>query len=61
MQVFLMSSSGYYVNGVSGNGFCFTNQKSMAHAFNKMPVSMFNQLKEYVEKSLQCELEIDFA
>lgn len=61
MQVYLMSSSGYYVNGVSENGFCFTNQKKMAHLFNDMPLSMFSQIKEHVERSLQCELEINFG
>lgn len=61
MQVYLMSASGYYVKGVSGSGFCFTNKKVMAHSFSEMPIGMLRQLKTQLETALHCELDLDFA
>jgi hypothetical protein len=61
MRIYLMSSTGYYVKSVHNNGVAFTNQQNLAHCFNDMSVGEFQQLKEHVENSLKCELEIDFA
>jgi hypothetical protein len=61
MQVYLVSSSGYFLKGVSGNGVSFTNQLSMAHSFTKMPIALFQKVKEQVETNLQCELEMKFV
>lgn len=60
MQLYLMSSTGYYVKGVHDKGVSFTNQKKLAYCFNDMSVQQFNELKTEVEHTLKCELEVDF-
>ncbi|PLS19626.1 hypothetical protein CVD28_04200 [Bacillus sp. M6-12] len=60
MQVYLITSTGYYVRGVHGKGVSFTNQKEMAHCFNDMSVGEFDELKREVETTLKCELEVEF-
>jgi hypothetical protein len=60
MQVYLASSTGYYVRGVHGKGVSFTNKKENAYSFNDMSVQDFEELKEHVETTLKCELEVDF-